>query len=43
MTTNCPKTKEKISLSIKKKEDYESDIRNKRNLDQANDKYPLQL
>lgn len=32
----------RISLFNKKEENYENDIRDDTNLDQANDKYPLQ-
>lgn len=43
MTANCKKTREEISLSSKKKEDYKSDTRNEIDSDQPNNKYLQQL
>ena len=39
----CQRAKGGISLSSEEKESYESDSKDEIDLDQANDKYPLQL
>lgn len=41
--TKYHKYKEGISLFIEKEESYKDNTKNNINLDQANDKYPLQL
>lgn len=43
MTSKQFRAKREISLFSKKNENYESDIGDKTNLDQANDEYSLQL
>lgn len=39
----CLKARRKISSSSEKKKNYKSDTKDKTDLDQANDKYLLQL
>ena len=41
IAAKCQKAKRRISLFSKKKGDYKSDTKDKIDLDQANDKYPL--
>ena len=43
MTGKCYKNRRQINLSNKKEKNYKSDIRDNINLDQANNKYLLQL
>lgn len=43
MTVKYHKDKKRISLLNKKERNYEGDIRDNMNLDQANNKYSLQL